>query len=239
LVPRWLLVVGVLSFIALFAGLSFGVYTHVTAQKPTTAPVLLADVSADSATGAGVPLLKAPQTPLKVRPSDPGGMEVPDQDKMVLGVAAGDVMPSSAGPVLAPGAEEPLPRPKQQAVPKAQTLLQAPKQAPQQAPQQAMAKSAPNPSNEVQNEAQKPIAPAAKKSATIVLQLGSFGSVARAQAGWAELQAAHSILQGFAVDIQEAGTNKIRLRATGFRSRAQAQEVCNSLKEKGQACFIP
>jgi hypothetical protein len=214
LVPRWLLVVGVLSFIALFVGLSMGVYSHITEQKPATAPVLLA-----STQGEDVPLIKAPQTPIKSAPSDPGGMDVPDQDKMVLGVAAGDTPPATAGPALAPSAEQPLPRPKPQTAP------------PVPAKEQPAPDAAPN--------ARQPSVVNLKKNNAVLLQLGSFGSLARAQSAWAELQSTHSILQGLSADIQEAGTNKVRLRATGFQSRAQAQEICNALKEKGQGCFFP
>ena len=57
------------------------------------------------------PLIKADTSPTKVRPEQPGGMDVPHQDKLVLNTLAGGK--SDAPPVerLLPPPETPLPRP--------------------------------------------------------------------------------------------------------------------------------
>jgi cell division protein FtsN len=41
-------------------------------------------------TGAGAPLVRAPQEDIKVRPDEPGGMDVPDTDKGVYDVVSGN-----------------------------------------------------------------------------------------------------------------------------------------------------
>jgi hypothetical protein len=59
-----------------------------------------------------VPLVKADDRPVKVRPENPGGMEVPDQDKEIydrLGQAERNRAPT--GERLLPPPETPLPRP--------------------------------------------------------------------------------------------------------------------------------
>ncbi len=59
---------------------------------------------------ATVPLIAAEQGPAKVRPPDPGGLEVPHQDKLVYRRLA----PEASRPVpeqLLPPPEEPLPKP--------------------------------------------------------------------------------------------------------------------------------
>ena len=59
---------------------------------------------------ASLPLIKADTTPLKSRPAQPGGMEVPNQDKLVFD----RLDPGSAPPMverLLPPPEVPLPRP--------------------------------------------------------------------------------------------------------------------------------
>lgn len=65
-------------------------------------------VTADSVV---VPLIRADEAPLKVRPEDPGGMRVPHQDKLVYDrIAPGAGLPAQAERLLPPP-EIPLPPP--------------------------------------------------------------------------------------------------------------------------------
>ncbi len=58
------------------------------------------------------PLIKADQRPVRVRPDNPGGMEVPHQDKEIYDrVASRGTPPSPAAERLLPPPEAPLPRP--------------------------------------------------------------------------------------------------------------------------------
>ncbi len=59
---------------------------------------------------SGIPLIKAATTPVKVRPENPGGLEVPDRDKLVYDRIQGTA--EGRGPErLLPPPEQPLPRP--------------------------------------------------------------------------------------------------------------------------------
>lgn len=66
---------------------------------------------AQSGAGGPVPLVQADATSFKMRPEQPGGMEIPHQDKLVFG----RLNPGSEDePIerLLPGPEQPLPRPE-------------------------------------------------------------------------------------------------------------------------------
>lgn len=81
-----------------------------------------------------VPVVRADSTPIKVRPKDPGGMAVPDRDKLVYKRMNGESAPPSGMERLLPPAEEPAPVP---AVPRPNAMAEAPQ--PAQAPAQPMA----------------------------------------------------------------------------------------------------
>lgn len=86
---------------------------------------------------ATVPILHADTRPLKVQPSQRGGMEVPDQDKIVLNQGH---TPASDVEQLLPPPETPLPRPVPESPAPASDRNPA---APQQQPAIATAASAP------------------------------------------------------------------------------------------------
>jgi hypothetical protein len=58
----------------------------------------------------GVPLIKADTTPWRIRPAEEGGMEVPNQDRLVLQDLGATVPPATVRGFLPPP-EKPLPRP--------------------------------------------------------------------------------------------------------------------------------
>lgn len=66
------------------------------------------------------PLIRADQRPVRVRPENPGGMDVPHQDKEIYDKVAGRSAPAPAAERLLPPPETPLPRP---APPAASTAL--------------------------------------------------------------------------------------------------------------------
>ena len=72
--------------------------------------------------GDGVPVVRADPTPSKIRPRDPGGMEVPDRDKLVYGRLPGEateprverLLPPAEAPMRPPrAASEPAPQVKE------------------------------------------------------------------------------------------------------------------------------
>jgi hypothetical protein len=58
-----------------------------------------------------VPLIKAQATPMKVRPSEPGGMNVPNQDKLIYDRMAGKALPPEVERLL-PEPEAPIAPPR-------------------------------------------------------------------------------------------------------------------------------
>lgn len=92
-----------------FGGVVWYAYDQGIRQTPTSA--------------ATTPLIKADTTPTKVRPDQPGGMEVPHQDKLVLNqLADGNKAGGPQVERLLPPPESPLPRP----APTAQAPVMAP-----------------------------------------------------------------------------------------------------------------
>jgi len=80
---------------------------------------------------AATPLIKADNGPTKVRPDQPGGMDVPHQDKLVLNtLPEGDKAGNPPVERLLPPAETPLPRPTPTASSAAPTPGGAPSAAP-------------------------------------------------------------------------------------------------------------
>lgn len=120
-------------------------------------------VSAD-----GVPLILAPKFDLKEKPADPGGMKVPDRDKLVYDRMAGEEQPEQSGVErLLPPPEAPIEPPKAVAeavtdqpaapvseAPKASAPQQVAKPPqPQAVPEPPAAPSAPAPTPEAAPEA--------------------------------------------------------------------------------------
>lgn len=60
---------------------------------------------------SSIPVIYAKEGPIKVRPKNPGGLKVPDRDKLVYGRLTGEQSEVQFERLL-PGPEQPLPRPK-------------------------------------------------------------------------------------------------------------------------------
>jgi hypothetical protein len=76
---------------------------------------------------AVVPLLKAEDSPTKVRPDQPGGMDVPNQDKLIYDrIAPGSQMAAPQIERLLPPAEAPVARPAAPVAPTPAPVAQAP-----------------------------------------------------------------------------------------------------------------
>lgn len=160
--------------------------------------------------GSGPPqLIKAEPGPYKVRPQDPGGLDVAGDSGTAYATGAGE--DSDAVLDVSRLNDAPLPPPADQ--PKTEN----PKPAEQQPPKQAT-----------------PPAPAGARGT--VIQLGAYGSTAKAETAW-------RLLSGRFPEV--AGLNKLivpysggyRLRATAG-SAAQAQAACRAVTAGGENCFV-
>ena len=195
--------------------------------------IFLPDDTARQST-AEVPTISAGEEPVKTRPADPGGLNVPNQDKLIyerMTQGGGD----SRREVLLPPAEQPRTPP---AAPRTATIkpaFEAPPAAPTAAPpprdsvpvpQTAAPSTAATPSapaaqahspapaaqahapaapTQLRPQAAPAPAPAATASGAWVAQLAALKSEADAQAAWKRLQNANKdILGGLSSDIVRA-----------------------------------
>lgn len=193
------------------------------------------------AVSAEPPLIRAPEGPLKVKPEDPGGMVVPDRDKLVYKRVKGEEPGSQVQ--LRPGPELPIKRPEPKPAAK-------PEQTPVTTPNEeaATVEAAPEITQEIAPEVSEaavappepPTAPAAADS--IYIQLGAVGDQTAAVGEWSRLQQRHAVLKSLSPVIapltKDNGQILYRLRAGPLADRAAATKICEELKASNQPCFI-
>ncbi len=206
-----------------------------------------------------VPLIKAENKPIKVRPEKPGGMEVPNQDKLVYSrMTPGEppppvekLLPLPETPVAKPAAP-----PESESTGKAKKVAEAPPTAPKEkAPPEAKAKSAPAlPAPEIaaggKDKAEEAMAKAGAQLALIApaiggysIQLAALRSRDRAEEHWQKLRQAHGDLLGeltlnvVTADLGQRGTF-YRLRAGRLPDRAAAERICAKLAARKVGCLV-
>jgi cell division septation protein DedD len=154
-------------------------------------------------------LIKAPPGPYKVKPANPGGLDISGESQTAFETSAGEDKDSQLDlnklpetPVAKPVKEQP------KTVPPTETKTPV-KEAPE-----------PKPSG----------APGT------VVQLGAFANQAQAERAWTALSARFSSVAGMSKMIVPF-PGGIRLRA-GAASPAEAKQVCQTLKAAGENCFV-
>jgi len=226
--PLYMFAIFVLIF--LFAGLVFLAYKQGLKQGAEGQP----------------PIIRADTTPIKGAPENPGGMEIPHQDRAVYDQLSGSGEPADDMEHLLPKAEEPMamdapkPAPSASNVPAEPAPVQsAPVPPVEQAP--AIVAQAPVTPAQPVEEAPVAAAPAATTSGGFVVQLAAFRDEPSALAAFKKLQKKYASLANLSADIQKAdlGAKGIyyRLRA-GFLDKPSATALCGELSGKGQACFV-
>lgn len=194
-----------------------------------------------------VPAVRADKSVVKVKPDNPGGMEVPDQDKRIFDRVTADQAENIES--LAPSAELPVERPEEKAVVEQENQDEA-----QTETKTADAVPPTLPTVSKENTTQKNTESATQKMAAIapaslggngefLIQLGAFGKKDSAQQLWKKLQQENaSILSELKSDIMMVDLGKkgvlYRLRGGLIADRAAADKICSSLKAKKQACIV-
>jgi hypothetical protein len=191
-----------------------------------------------SSTGvADIPLIRADERPTKVKPENPGGMEVPDRDKLIYTQKRATVEH------LLPPPEKPMPRPT---APSAAAPSGVP-----QPPLVTAAAGASNPASPVQSQqpASKPPAkvgpaPAAAAKPQLTggtrIQLASVRSEEAARQEWDRIRRANPDLLGSVsatfprADLGEKGVF-YRLETAPI---ADAERVCGELRRRNVGCII-
>jgi hypothetical protein len=195
--------------------------------------VWIAYTNAHSRPPGEVPLIQAEQGASKTRPPLPGGMAIPNQDKLVYTQDKGRPQVEK----LLPPPETPLPRPTPPpeaapppapaAVPPAASGLAA-------APPVESAPAAPLPAA---------ISPAPAAGGSHRLQLGAFRSREAARQEWEKIRKGNGDLLGDLAavwpraDLGERGVY-YRIQTTTIADAATAERLCGELKRRKVACIV-
>jgi len=155
-------------------------------------------------------LIAAPPGPYKVKPENPGGLDIAGESQTAFETSAGE--DNDAKLNLNAVAEQPVTPPKP-------------------AP-------APEPKRIPPNETKVPVAPEPKPSGPSgsVIQIGAFANQAQAERAWAALSARFPTIAAMNKMIVPF-SGGIRLRA-GASSPAEAKQACQMLRAAGENCFV-
>jgi len=206
----------------------------------------------DAAASGDVPLIRADERPTKVKPDRPGGMEIPDRDKLIY------TQPRTVVEHLLPPSEKPMPRPappsppaQAEAPPPAaaapSTAAGPPVNPPAATPTtQPQEQAAPPPGRGVQTASAMPkpaAAQSAAKAGGIRLQLGSVRSEDAARQEWERIRRKNADLLGglLATSIRaDLGDKGIyyRIETGPVADRATAERICGELKQRNIGCII-
>lgn len=211
-----------------------------------------------------VPLVEADPRPFKVRPSDPGGLRVPNQGELVL-ERAGQRPATASGtraPGLAPETEAPNIDRLRAAVAPPPVVASAPTWPPagqgrpsgQPATAPATTAAAPAPSAQVPTAqvpaaqapaaapAAEPARPPAIGTGRVQVQLAALTSEDGARSEWERIgRRAPELFQGRSpavVRLERDGQPALfRLRTGGFADQAAAREFCEAVRARGATCI--
>lgn len=242
MIPRGWLIGSLAAFLLLLAGLVGFIYFRVAKPDAGGQVVTASNVDPDT-----LPLITADKTPVRERPTDPGGMKVDGEDLKVMDVASGELPnePTSLGQgTETPVARQSLPEPSEPVKVAAKptppvVVAQAPVATPKpvaKAPTPVPAPPKPIVIAKAPVPAPAP-APSPVVSGGVYLQLGAFSTKDRADAAWATAKGKFASLGGLSRNVQEAGPTKFRLRAGPVGSQDEARRICGELKAQGQACI--
>jgi outer membrane biosynthesis protein TonB len=191
-------------------------------------------------------LIAAAPGPVKVKPAEPGGMEVKGQGDSSYAASEGADPRAKIDLSAVPEAPVTKPAPAPAPVPVAKPAP-APAPVAKPAPAPVAAKPVPAP---VAPPAPKPVEakpveakPAPSKPVETVagpgtIQLGAFANAALANSAWKSLSGRFSVLAPLSQSVVQAevnGKTVYRLRAA---AGGQAKDICAKLRVAGEACLV-
>ena len=168
----------------------------------------------DPAPGGAPQLIKAEPGPYKVKPADPGGLDVAGDSETAFSTSAGEDPDAALDVRKLPQEMTPLPVETPQTAPPLQKI----------------------PPNEVKEPAPDNTAPSGRSGPTI--QLGAYASTVKADTAWKLLSGRFpevAALNKAVVTATVGGKSVVRLRATG--SSEQTKAACAALKAAGESCL--
>ena len=201
----------------------------------------------DEAGSGGVPLIHADERPTKVKPEQPGGMEIPDRDKLIYNPTR-PVVEHLLPPPEKPMARPTPPAPSQTEAARSSTgTMPAASGAPENPPAVAqMAQPQQQAAAPPTKAAQPPLSPskpAAAQAAGTRLQLGSVRSEDAARQEWERIKRKNSDLLGslsatpVRADLGDKGIY-YRILAGPVADPAAAERICGELKQRNIGCII-
>lgn len=161
--------------------------------------------------GGAPELIRAEPGPYKVRPTDPGGLDVAGESETAYRTSAGQDTDGQLNLSATPEAPVVRPKPEPKAEPSA-------------------------PAEEKKPAAQAEPAPAPTGGKGSVIQLGAFANRAQAERAWSALSARFPAVAAMNKMIIPF-SGGIRLRA-GAPSSDAARDACQMLKVAGENCFV-
>ena len=164
---------------------------------------------------SGAPqLIRAPEGPYKVKPQDPGGLDVAGDSQTTFETSAGQDIDSQLD---VPGQPQAVPEAPPKRIPPNETREPIPAE-----------------------PAAPPPQPKASGASGSVIQLGAYKNTAQAERAWTALSNRFGSLSGLTkivVPYSAGGSSGFRLRAAAG-SPEQAREVCQALQAAGESCFV-
>lgn len=189
-----------------------------------------------------VPVIEADSRPLRVRPDNPGGLQLAGAEEQFMDGAG------SAAEAMAPPPEAPAPQALRAQIKARQAAPEAapPAEAPLPPPSRAVPLPVPPPPAPVAAlpppVAAAPVRPAAPPAGGVQVQLAAMDSEAGAVAEWQRLaKRVPDLLASRHPAVLRAerdGRTFYRLRTGGFADVAQATAFCAAVRAKGGACAI-
>jgi hypothetical protein len=164
--------------------------------------------------GSGPPeLIRAEAGPYKIRPDDPGGLDVAGDSGTAFATGAGE--DTDAQLDVGKLTEPPPPLPDAEGAPK---------------------KLPPNETKEPVTPPPAPETPVAPGAPGPTVQLGAYGSTAKAETAWRMLSSRFPAVAGMTKQIVPF-SGGYRLRA-GAGSAAEAKAACAAVAAGGENCFV-
>jgi hypothetical protein len=161
-------------------------------------------------------LIHAPPGPYKIKPPNPGGLDIAGESETAFETSAGQ--DTDAKLDLSKVPEEPVAKPPKQPTPAA--------------PQPGFSTAAKTTAKP--EPAPEPTPPTVAHGS--VIQLGAFANQAQAERAWTALSSRFPSIGGMGKLIVPF-SGGIRLRATA-NSPAEAKQACQTLKAAGENCFV-
>lgn len=224
---------------------------------------LYVGMAAPGSKTAQLPLIEADDGPTKIRPEDPGGLAIPNQDKLVYEALDGDGAEETVERLLPPP-EEPLPQPEPP-----EPVVEAAAPAPEPAVEEATDQTAvpalppaelsaepeafavteqatlipPPPEPEPAPEPEAAPEPVAGTGGYLV-QIASFRKIDDADAAWRRMVKKHGDLlsaHGARVERADLGAELgvfYRLRIGPMADETAAKTLCGKLKARDIDCFV-